>query len=290
MTATWTKTTAWTPTANYDQPTSRNDACEHKETTHWHGTNACARLDNCPCGECVAARRRYDRWWKLHTGEFAVAPSLTVPAEPVRRHVRNLLDQGMGLKRIAEVSGVAHGGLWKLHYGSKKASGRKRRSRRVLRATAEALFATVADVADGAKVDGTEARAIFDELRARGWTNRAIAAGIDLGESNLFRGPTVQAGTLRRLRLLLDEPVPPRRSKTGTLWHPKTGHTWQHVPASTPGVPPPTSTPAAPIATPAVPTGTAPGRGVTSNRTLTCAVCNLPLADHSITRPCTVPR
>lgn len=277
---TWTKTTTWTPAADYDRPTEPNEACAHKETTHWHGTRACYTLDACRCDPCRQACSRYGKWWSLHRGEFAVAPSLTVPADRVRRHVTGLIDQGMGLKRIAQVSGVAHGALWKLMYGSKKASGRKRRSRRVQRATAEALLATVADLADGAKVDGDEARAIYAELRARGWTRTAIAAGIGTtpGNARFVDHSTVgvTAGTLRRLRLLLDEPVPPRRSKTGTLWHPKTGHTWQHVPASTPGVPPP-------AATPAVPT-------VVASRTLTCAVCSGPLADHSITRPCTVPR
>lgn len=224
---------------SYDQPTTLNEDCHHKRATHFHGTNVCARLDRCRCPDCQAARKRYDQAWRRTQGEFPYDPPTMVDAAPVRAHIRQLADAGMGPKRVAQVSGVAHGILAKLVYGDKKRGVGP--SRRVARTTAERLLAVTLDVADGAKVPAIEANLIVQELLARGWTKAAIGKvvhGPHAYSLQVGRGPTVLAGTLRTLRTLLDEPVPKRQHPRGHFYQPNPDYEWDEPEPSTPGVPP----------------------------------------------------
>ena len=220
-----------------DRPTTLNVDCAHKIANHRHGTHACYVLDRCRCDECRGARTRYERIRLRSHGEFPVNPPLMVDAAPARRHVQALMSQGMGLKRIAQVTGLPHGGLSKLVYGTNL----RPPSMRIRRATHEALIVLQLDVADGAKVDKTEAEAIVAELVARGWTKVDIGRRIGAEHYHslqIGKGPQIQAGTLRALRPLLDEDVPTRvHSPTGRRYRPDTRHTWRTIRPSTPGVP-----------------------------------------------------
>lgn len=222
-----------------DSPTIPNQACEHPRVTHYHGTRACYTLDGCRCRDCQAARKRYDRRRSKWIGEFPTLPPARVDAEPIRAHLHDLMEQGMGAKRIAHVSGVPHGAVSKLLYGDYVRGSQP--SKKISRRNAEKLLALELDLADGAPVPKDEAVAIVDELVARGWSKSAIAQRI-VGPSarslQIGRGPTVQAGTIRALRPLLHERVPPRtHAPTGKKYHVNVDHEWQHVAPSTPGVP-----------------------------------------------------
>ena len=113
--------------------------CHHKQANHQHGTRACYVLDRCRCTPCATAntaseneRNRLKAYGRYHR---------YVDAYPLRLHVQELREAGMGLKTIAERSGVAHGALWKLMYGKRQPDGSQTPSRRVLRQTAEKLYA-----------------------------------------------------------------------------------------------------------------------------------------------------
>lgn len=257
---------------SYDRPTFPNKTCEHKVAEHIHGTHACYVLDRCRCDDCRAATRRYENHRSKWAREFPYIEPPLIDAQPVRRRVKRLIDAGMGLKRIAEVSGVPHGAISKLIYGD-YVTGRKP-SRRVRRETAERLLGCPYDLGDGAKVDATEAKAIVTELVARGWAKRSIARRIgdnpNAGGLQSVNSPLVMAGTLRSLRLLLDEPVPLRRhGPTGKMYQPKTDHEWHHIPPSTPGVPGEDA--------PASELPEFVGKGE-----LRCDICGEPLAGHGI--------
>ena len=150
--------------------------------TREHGTNACYTLDQCRCGPCEDAHLQYERQRRR---DIAEGSSRTVDAEPVREHVRSLMadsrrgaTNGVGLKQIARVSGVAHGALWKLMYGD---PGRDGPSRTVRSSTAEALLAvTHADRADGSTVPAGSTVARIDELREAGatWVELAEETGM----------------------------------------------------------------------------------------------------------------
>lgn len=263
-----------------DRPTIPNVDCDHKIADHVHGTHACYVLDQCRCTDCSAANARYERSRAVWLA--GVKPHPYTNARPVKAHVKALMDQGMGLKRIAVVSGVPHGALWKLVYG-KKTKGRKRPSKQVRRDTARKLLATRLDLAAGAKVPAGEAWEIVDELRARGWWNAAIArelVGPGAASLQLSR-QTVEAGNLARLRELLYEPVPLRlHQPTGRMYQPKPKRPPRDVDFTTPGV----RVPAA-VAVDRAPLARAPEPLPMAGK-LACKVCDRPLAEHSITERC----
>lgn len=122
--------------------------CLHKKANHQHGTNAAYVLDKCRCEPCSAARKAQDDWRRRQQayGRY----DKYVEAEPVRVHVRALMDAGLGLKTVSKRTGVATGTLSKLMYGvyAPGPSGRngagiltRPPSKRILRTTAERLLA-----------------------------------------------------------------------------------------------------------------------------------------------------
>lgn len=221
----------------YDAPTEPNEACHHKVATHYHGTHACYVLDRCRCVPCKNANRAYEKHRRAWAREFPYTDPPLVDAEPARRRVLDLVSQGMSLKRVAEVSGVPHGALSKLIYGIK---GQRPPNRRVRSETADKLLACPLDVADGARVDAAEAKAIVAELLARGWSKTAIAqrvVGPNAWGLQSVQYSTVRAGTLRRLRELLYEEVPLRRHWRGHMYEPRPDYEWRDIEPTTPGVP-----------------------------------------------------
>lgn len=250
-----------------DRPVAPNDACGHKEADHWHGTHACYVLDQCRCLPCTRSNTRYER--SRAKWLAGVVPHPMVDAEPARRHVVELMDGGMSTKRIAKKAGVSNSTLGKLVYGI-PTQGRPP-SKKIHRETAAKILDARLDVADGAKVDGREARRIVQELLKRGWWKAEISRRIS-NNPNAYalqatnKGKKVTAGTLRALRRLLTEPVPKRvHAPTGKLYDPSTGH-WGAVNPTTPGVPP---------------DDTLRARGE-----LACGICGDPLVEHPITRRC----
>lgn len=222
-----------------DRPTFLNAACEHKIADHMHGTHACYVLDQCRCADCSASNARYEQSRAVWLA--GVKPHPYTDARPVRAHVKQLMDQGMGLKRIRAVSGVPQGVLWKLVYG-KKVKGRQRPSKKVRRDTARKLLATRLELADGAKVPAAEARVIIGELVARGWTKTAIARHVHGPHAvslqvALPHRSEITAGHLAVLRELLYLPTPARvHNPTGRIIQPKQKRPPRDVEFTTPGV------------------------------------------------------
>lgn len=165
--------------------------CLHKVAQHKHGTYACYVLDKCRCGPCAEANSAYERnrVRQIAYGRW----NQRIPASPVREHVRALADAGMGLKTVAKRSGVSHGALWKLMYGKRQADGTYRPSTRVLRETAEKLYALDPDwgqplqLADGAKLNVeacTPARLKLRSLVRLGWSQSKLATRLGMTPTN----------------------------------------------------------------------------------------------------------
>lgn len=207
--------------------------------THHHGTLACHNLDLCHCGDCRSANRRYERLRKSWTSEFPTAEPPLVDAGPVVEHCQQLMEQGMGLKRIAEVAGVTHSVLGNVVYG--RGGSEARAAEKIRRDTACKVLALKLDLADGAPVPKAEAMAILRELGARGWSKAQIAKRVTRSGAHqlqIGKGPTIQAGKLRALRRLTLEPVPLRyHGPSGKMYDPSTDHKWRRIPETTPGVP-----------------------------------------------------
>lgn len=117
-----------------DTPASR--PCTHKRH-HPHGTRGRYSQDRCRCVPCRTAALTYEtnrNRQKVYGRWNAYAD-----AEPVRRHVRSLMEYGIGWRTIAETAGVSHETVKHLLYG--KPSRGQQPSRRVLPRTADALLA-----------------------------------------------------------------------------------------------------------------------------------------------------
>lgn len=179
--------------------------CLHKVARHKHGTYEAYTLDRCRCVPCAVACAEYNADLARRK---AYGRSPLVDAEPVRQHVRALTEAGMGLKRVAAVSGVSHGALTRLIYGHPRGDGTRRPpSRRVTRATAEALLAVrmpdVTDLGATVVVDSTGTRRRLEALTALGWSVQRLADehGLDRqGMDRALSGQPVQASTARAVR------------------------------------------------------------------------------------------
>lgn len=183
-------------------------ACTHPKAQHQHGTNAAYTLDKCRCWDCTAACSEYNTRLKRET---AYGKARLVDAEPVREHVRSLMAASMGLKTVAARSGVAHGALSKLIYGTPLPDGTRRPpSVKLRQASAEALLAIrpdVAALAGGAVVDATGARRRIQALCAIGWSVQKVSqrSGIDRQAiDKIMRGAATSARTVRAIREAYD--------------------------------------------------------------------------------------
>lgn len=233
-----------------------------------HGTHACYVLNKCRCDECRRARTEYERQRSRWHGEFPRTPPPLVDPGPARRHVKKLMAQGMGHKRIAEVAGLPSSLTGALIWGRYD-----RATKKIRRQTAEKLLAVELDLADGAKVPGEEAKAIIAELFARGWTKAEIGRrvhGPHAKSLQAARNGMVFAGTLRTLRELLEEPVPLRKYRGDIYYQPK-GRPPRAVPRTTPGMGDP---PLEPV------------ESDTPRGNLRCKVCDKPLAFHLVSQKC----
>lgn len=177
--------------------------CLHKQASHVHGTYACYVLDRCRCRPCAKANREYEQ---QRSRRNAYGRSNLVDAEPARNHVQALMAAGIGLKRVAVVSGVPHGTLWKLVYGKRKADGSQTPSRRVTKATADRLLALrpgdLSLYADGAKVPGTGTARRAQALGCLGWSVGQIAAEAGVARQAIdqaLHGGTVLARNARAI-------------------------------------------------------------------------------------------
>lgn len=108
-----------------------------------------------------------------------------VDAQPARDHVLWLRSQGMGPKRIAEVSGVPHGSLAKLIYGD--AQRNLAPSKRIRPSTEARILATQPDLAAGHHVDPLGARRRLRALVALGYTQTHLAQLLGLEKTYFWK-------------------------------------------------------------------------------------------------------
>ncbi len=150
-----------------------------------HGTRACyvsgvdVASDPCRCDACRAANNAYAK-----SQQQRVVSDL-VPAGPIRTHLLELGEAGVGKRTIAATSGKSLSQIAKIRTG---------KSKRVRRATAAALLAvSPADAVGSSLVDATATWARIDEMVAAGLSKRAIARQVV--------SPTAHSLQLRRDRI-----------------------------------------------------------------------------------------
>lgn len=182
-----------------------------------HGSYVKYVVERCKCEPCKAANRAYE---KRRVRAMARPDEVWLPYVPAgraRRHVQQLMEQGIGPKSLAGLSGVPHGAISKLIYGDYKGRGP---SKRIRPETEAKLLAVTVDQAAGAqKVDATPTWALLDDLIARGYPKAWLAKRILRNPSAMslqISRNKVRASTARRVealhRLLGDRPGPGRKS------------------------------------------------------------------------------
>lgn len=197
-------------------------SCHHKQVTHVHGTRACYVLDKCRCERCAPAHSAYE---KDRTRQHAYGRwGNLVDARPGREHIKQLMAQGMGLKRIVAVGGVSQGSLWKLIYGKRRPDGSRVPSKRITADLERRILAVELDLADGARVDSTGAVRRVQALVAIGWSLTKIADRLDIRRSNFTDIPNglrtqVNVAHDRAIRALYDEWS--MRLPQQAVWHDK---------------------------------------------------------------------
>jgi transcriptional regulator with XRE-family HTH domain len=177
--------------------------CQHPVAQHQHGEYATYVLDGCRCWPCTQAQHKYEAERKrAHAyGRW----DGWVDAERVREHVRGLLAQGMGGKRIMAVGNVSSGTWTKLMFG---VEGRPP-SKRTRRDVAERILAIEYDPADGARVSSLGATRRLRALVALGWSQQKLAERLGILPGNataLFKGRgDISVRRDRQVRALYDE-------------------------------------------------------------------------------------
>ena len=190
--------------------------CQHVRVRHEHGTRAAYVRDRCGCGPCTAANTAAER--RRSTAIAYGTWNGLVDAAEVRAHVQSLREQGLSLKRIAQLSGVGQGTVNALVYGE-PARGRPPLSQ--VRPDTQRRLLTVrfqaAAVPAGRRVDATGTRRRLQALATLGWSVTSLATRSDLALRTLRRAltsTTVTAETARAVTRLYDqlraEPAPHR--------------------------------------------------------------------------------
>ncbi|MFH8813098.1 hypothetical protein ACH4GZ_38865 [Streptomyces hygroscopicus] len=172
-----------------------------------HGTYVKYKLDGCRCYPCCFADSEYRR-----NRERAIAYGTWQPfvdAEPVRAHVRSLMEFGIGWKRLAALAGVPTGAMSKLLYGDQRRNMAP--SKQIRPRTAAALLAvepSLENLGSVVAVDATGTRRRLQALIRAGWPKAQLAKRLGMLPSNfgdVLTRPQVTVRTVRAVMRLYDE-------------------------------------------------------------------------------------
>lgn len=163
----------------------------------------------CRCEPCRTANRDYER----ERNRRAAPPY--VAAGPAREHIAWLRDQGIGLNTVAKLSGVSHGALTKLVYGTLGRSPSKRCRPETL---SKIVGVLPPDVVNGSRVEAGPTWVIIETLLARGWSKSALARHVHGPHAIALQLSTAQVTreNAATIKGLLELPVERRLSRWGT--------------------------------------------------------------------------
>lgn len=162
--------------------------CHCPKAVHRHGSRTTYIVHGCRCDACredntVKAReRRRAQLYGRHQ---------LVDAEPARTHIRSLMDQGMGWKRIARAAGLNPSTVYPILYG-KHADNPDHPEHRpprkqILRSNADAILAVKLDLADAAFIPAIGTVRRIQALHAAGWTLSELAGRLGMSPTNFTR-------------------------------------------------------------------------------------------------------
>lgn len=156
---------------------------------HKHGaTSTCYSMHGCRCDACRAGRNAYTkhRTRQKAYGRWNPGEDL-VDAEPVRAHVRSLMDRGLGAKRVAHLAGVSEPTIKVLIYGRTGGADGYRHGEmqnRIRRDKADRILAVRADESTLALVPTLGARRRAQALACLGWSIQRQAGMLGFRQEN----------------------------------------------------------------------------------------------------------
>lgn len=192
-----------------------------------HGTYVAYVQGGCRCDACRAAKCEYERRRTRRRIFEATTPGAVtayVDGDLVRDHVRSLMAQGMGWKRVAQAAGLSCSTVYPILYGKYLDSPGHPEHRpprvKVSRRVADALLAVELDLADGALVDGNGTRLRLRALVSLGWSRSRLAEMLNIAPANatpLFEGRRVTRATRDRVAALYEQlwDTPPATTRRG---------------------------------------------------------------------------
>lgn len=176
--------------------------CLHPRTRHVHGTKTAYSRDGCRCTPCTDAAAAYESHRARQAAYGRWEPY--IDAGPVRAHIQQLRDVGLGVPRIAALAGVHPSTLTRLLYG-RPARG-EHPTARMRPAAARRLLAVPPDpgqAAPKAFIDATGTRRRIQALVAVGWSQAKLAARLGVSSNTVHRGhhqAHVEAATATAVR------------------------------------------------------------------------------------------
>lgn len=182
--------------------------CQCKRAKHQHGTRIAYVVDKCRCDDCREAATAYERNRRRQTlyGRYDTG---RVDAAPVREHIRYLMENGISVKRTAELTGLSTSTVGAIIWG------RSERGHdpypRVGKETAEKILAvkpTLKNMAPGHVVDGVGTSRRLQALVAIGWSQARLGARLGIRPGNMTRimtGQPITAVNATAARQLFDE-------------------------------------------------------------------------------------
>lgn len=200
--------------------------CTCPVAKHVHGTRTAYVVDKCRCRPCTDAsckaektRARQTAYGRYDTGR--------VDAEPVREHMRYLMDNGVSVKRVAAITGLATSTVGSILWGRHE---RKHQPYpRVHKATAHKILAikpTMDTMAPGRNIDATGTQRRLQALVTIGWSQARLSRHLGMQQRNFGTMMAAAQVTVKRalaVRALYEQCW--NRPQTGADWHSKAAAT-----------------------------------------------------------------
>ncbi|MET4094589.1 hypothetical protein [Arthrobacter sp. UYCu712] len=200
--------------------------CQCPIANHVHGERTTYVVDKCRCRPCTDAASADERT-RQRQHAFGRYDSGRVDADPVRAHMQYLMDNGISIKRMAALTGLAASTVGAIRWG------RHERGHapypRVKKTTADKILAlkpALENMAPNSYVDSTGTVRRVQALVAIGWSQASLGRqlGIEPGNFGVF----MKASQCTAKRALAVRDIYEQcwnKPQTGTDWHSKTAAT-----------------------------------------------------------------
>lgn len=181
--------------------------CDCKRARHTHGDNVMYVHHKCRCDVCRTARsdmERARRRAKLY------GRSYLTDAEPARQHLRSLMAQGMGWKRIAKAAGLSPSSVFPILWAQDTKSMKRPMRKQISKAMEAKLLAVTTDMAEGSVVNNLGSVRRLQALAAVGWSQSRLAQMLGMLPGNfgkVIHGERegILVSTARRIEEIFNE-------------------------------------------------------------------------------------